>query len=102
MLDAPIFKDGGKRRGSKHMVDSQIRDELVKQLDQLPAGPQRRVLEFARSLSGKPGGRRGALFGKIFRLANLCRSFLRGRSGKAFRGAATNSWRAAMPSESLS
>jgi hypothetical protein len=41
------------------MVDSQIRDELVKQLDQLPASLQRRVLEFARSLSSPTPIQRG-------------------------------------------
>ncbi len=33
------------------MVDSQIHDELVNRLDHLPIGMQRRVLEFAKSLS---------------------------------------------------
>jgi hypothetical protein len=35
----------------KSMVDSQIQDQLLAQLDQLPVASQRRVLEFARSLS---------------------------------------------------
>jgi hypothetical protein len=41
------------------MVDSQIRDELVKQLSQLPVGLQQRVLEFARSLSSPTSTPRG-------------------------------------------
>ena len=42
------------------MVDTLVQNELLKQMEQLPAGMQRRVLDFARSLAkptprGTPG-----------------------------------------------
>ena len=38
------------------MLDSLLQEELEKQMEQLPAGMQRRVLDFARSLA-KPAPR---------------------------------------------
>jgi hypothetical protein len=43
----------------RYMVESQIRDELVKQLNRLSLPQQRRVLDYARSLSASASGARG-------------------------------------------
>jgi hypothetical protein len=41
------------------MVDSQIHNELVRQLELLPVPMQRRVLDFARGLSATPTSPKG-------------------------------------------
>jgi len=51
------------------MVDSQVHDELIKQLDQLPVGQQRRVLDFARSLSSPSAAPRGIPGHELLRFA---------------------------------
>ena len=38
------------------MISATIEQELHKELDQLPADKQQKVLEYARSLSGRPRG----------------------------------------------
>jgi len=56
------------------MVDSQIHEQIVKELDHLPLPLQQRVLEFARSLSSPPVTPRGIPGRELLRFAGTISS----------------------------